>query len=234
MTTPHNEQQKSYFSGRALPRMTIDLAETPYVQRHVGKVLACAAIQPDERILDLGGGPGKYTAAIAALGHDIEGLDLTPALIDEFRRELPDITAYVGDAALPPSELLGRFDVALGFFFLHHVEDLVPILTGTKSTLREGGRALFLEPNPLFLGYYFQVALTSGMSWKSEKGILRMRPRVLEEAGRQAGFTTISQSVFGAMPPRIANRHWGQVIERGFEALPGWKAVGAFRMFLLE
>jgi len=231
MTDRHNEHQKEYFSERSLPRMRASLSGTPYVRRHVEEVMRIAVASKGDRVIDLGCGLGKYTAAIHELGFAVEGLDLTPALIDQFRLDLPQIPAHVGDAASPPEELHGRFDLAVGFFFMHHVADLAPILEGARTLLGPGGRAVFLEPNPLFLGYYLQVTFTRGMTWRGERGILRMRPRAFEEAGRAAGFTSFGHRAFGVMPPAVANRRWGRSVERAIERVPGWQRVGAFRLF---
>lgn len=234
MTDTHNEHQREYFSDRSLPRMQANLSATPYVQRHVREVVAAAGLSADETVIDLGCGPGKYTAAIADLGYRVEGLDLTPRLIEELRETLPGIPAHVGDVASPPSELQGRFDVAVGFFFMHHVADLTSILQGAITLLKPGGRAVFLEPNPLFLGYYLQVTFTPGMTWRGEKGILRMRPGLFERSAREAGFTSFENRSFGAMPPAIANHQWGQRVEGALESLPGWSKVGAFNLFSMS
>lgn len=234
MTGRHNEYQRRYYSTRPVPRMTADLAQTPYVRRHVAEVLAELGVESGGRVLDLGCGPGKYTIALAAEGLDVEGLDLTPALVEMLRETAPDIPVHLADAAELPDGLRGRFDAVTGFFFLHHLPALVPTLSSARAALRPGGRAVFLEPNPLFVGYYAQIALTPGMTWRGERGILNMTSRNLERAARSAGFDRFEQRVFGAAPPALANRSWGRRLESAFESLPGWGHVGAFRLVTLS
>lgn len=230
--TPHNEQQRQYFSGRALPRMDpVERSATPYTQRHVDAVLEAGGIGPDDDVLDVGCGPGKYTLALARAGVRVVGMDLTPALVDQLRRVAPEIPAHVGDLANPPAELVGDFDAVVGFFVLHHIADLAGALAGVASLLRPGGRAVFLEPNPRFPGYLAQVTLTPGMSWKGEAGIFRMRATKLAPLATAAGLADFRVSRFGAFPPALANRTWGRRLEETLERVPGWSSARAFQVF---
>ena len=234
MSDSHNAYQRRYYSERPLPRLSRDLAETPYVRRQVQEVASRLDLAPGASVLDVGCGLGKYTVALADFGIRVEGLDLTPGLIEDLQQRRPDIPSHVGDAATPPPELFGRFDAAVGFFFLHHVADLPSVIAGLRSILRPHGRMAFLEPNPYFPGYYVQIAFTRGMTWRGERGILHMRPSPIRRAADSAGMTLIEHGAFGAVPPALANRQWGQTIERRAEMLPMWDRVGAFRLSILE
>ncbi|MGD2060643.1 MAG: methyltransferase domain-containing protein [Acidimicrobiia bacterium] len=233
MTGRHNDYQREYYSTRSVPRMTADLVRTPYVQRHVTEVLSDLAVPEGAKVLDLGCGPGKYTIALAERGIDVEGLDLTPALVEMLRASAPEIPVHVADAAELPGELRGRFDAVTGFFFLHHLPALAPTLASARAALRPGGRAVFLEPNPLYVGYYFQIAFTPGMTWRGERGIVHMTVRNLHRSARSAGFDNFEERVFGAVPPPIANRVWGRRLEGVLESVPGWDRIGAFRLITL-
>jgi SAM-dependent methyltransferase len=201
----HNEQQISYFTGRDLPRMDpIRRADTLYTQRHLDAVVAAAAIRPGERVIDVGSGPGKYTVGLAARGFDVTGMDLTPALVEQLRDVAPAVTAVEGDLLDPPPELHGAFDVVAGFFVLHHLSDLDAAFAGTLRLTRPGGRVVFIEPNAYFPGFYVQVTLTPGMSWKGDKGIVHTcGPGSCAAPRRPLGCTT-------SRSPRSARsrRHW--------------------------
>ncbi len=230
MTSEHDDYQRLYYSERPLPRMTTDLASTPYVVRHVEEVMASLDLPGNSKVLDLGCGLGKYTAALADRGLQVTGLDLTPALVEQLRKVRPDIEVVLGDAAHPPEDLKGQFDAATGFFMLHHVADATAVLRGARSVLRPGGAAVFLEPNPIYLPYYLQITFTPGMTWRGERGILGMTERRLTASALQAGFEEVTVRAFGAMPPVLANRAWGRRVEGVIERLPGWSRVGAFRL----
>lgn len=233
--TPHNEGQRQYFSGRPLPRMDpVARSSTPYTLRHVHAVIDAAAIGPDDKVLDVGCGPGKYTIAMARLGIDVTGMDLTPGLVQRLGEVAPDVPAVVGDLAQPPAELLGRFDVVVGFFVLHHIEDLAGAFAGVSALLRSGGRFVALEPNPWFPGYLVQVTVTPGMSWQGERGIFNMRPRLLEPLAKTAGLGDFGVERFGAFPPALANKPWGRRVEAAIERVPGWSPAQAFQLFSMR
>lgn len=230
MTSSHDDYQRSYYTGRPLPRMTVDLAATPYVERHVDEVVAALGVEPGATVLDVGCGLGKYTANLADRGLRVTGLDLTPALVEGLRAARPDLEVIVGDAADPPAVLSGRFDAVTGFFVLHHVADVAAVFGGARRVLRPGGVAAFLEPNPLYLPFYLQIAFTPGMTWRGERGILGMTESGLSAAARRAGFVDVTVRAFGAAPPAVANRRWGRRVEGWMERIPGWGRVGAFRL----
>ena len=231
----HNERQRQYFSHRSSPRMDpTRRSSTPYTLRHVDAVVHGIGLGPGEEVLDVGCGPGKYTLALARRGVRVVGMDLTPLLVEQFREVAPDVPSHVGDLADPPPGLLGGFDAVVGFFVLHHISDLRSAFAGVRSLLRPGGRAAFIEPNPYFPGYYAQVTLTPGMSWKGEAGILRMRPPLLRGLAAGAGLADFRTHRFGAFPPALANRALGRRVEDLLERVPGWQAARAFNLFSMR
>jgi SAM-dependent methyltransferase len=234
MTKDHNDYQRIYYTDRKSPRITLERSDSPYVRRHVDEALRRLALPFGSSVLDVGCGLGKYTTLISDAGYRAEGIDLTPALVDEMRTRLPDLPVHVGDVADPPDLLHGRFDGITGFFFLHHVEDLTAVLAGTKRCLAPGGKAVFIEPNPAFPGYYIQIAITPGMTWRGEKGILNMRASALARSARAAGFEIFKETSFGAFPPLLANLRVGRKVETVIERIPGWHRVGAFRLITVQ
>ncbi len=225
----HNEEQIAYFTGRDLPRMDPRRrADTPYTQRQLDAVVAAGRIQPGQKVVDVGCGPGKYTVGLASRGFDATGLDLTPGLVETLREVAPEVTAVEGDLLDPPAELVGAFDAVTGFFMLHHLDDIDAAFVGAAKLAKPGGRVVFIEPNAYFPGFYVQVTLTPGMSWKGDKGIVHMRAGRLRRAATAAGLRDVEVTTFGAFPPALANRAWGRRVEAGLERVPGWGRAKAF------
>ncbi|HEY6492139.1 MAG TPA: class I SAM-dependent methyltransferase [Trebonia sp.] len=57
---------------------------------------------PGPRVLDLGAGTGKLTAALVTLGTEVIAVEPDPAMLAELRRELPTVRALPGKAEVIP------------------------------------------------------------------------------------------------------------------------------------
>lgn len=229
----HNLRQRSYFE-RGLKKTMIP-RDTPYLRRHVEEAVRLAGITPGDHILEVGCGMGRYTLLIAESGLRVSGMDLSPVLLDRlqaYNHGRYAIDVYCADLEAPPAEMVGRFDVVAGFFVLHHVHDLPRALRGVARFLKPGGRAVFVEPNPLNPLYYAQILFTPGMSWRAERGMLRMRPGIVEEWMDEAGFADFQVERFGFFPPFLANRSWARPVEAALERFGPWRRHLPFQLFL--
>jgi SAM-dependent methyltransferase len=233
----HNRRQRAYFEGA--PKRTMVPGDTRYLRRHVDEALAAAALPEGGRVLEIGCGMGRYTLLLARRGIRVEGLDLSPVLLERLQvyhvqgggAPLP---LHCADVTDPPPALAGRFDVVLGFFMLHHLDALDGCFAAVARLLRPGGRAVFLEPNPWNPLYYAQIALTPGMRWRAERGIARMRAPLVFEAFAAAGLVRPSLRRFGFLPPFAANRPTGARAEAVLERIPLWRPMLPFQVFRAE
>jgi len=214
----HNRRQREYFERTR--KATMIPGDTPYVRRHVDEMLRRVAPHPGERVLEVGCGMGRHALLMAARGIRLEGLELSPVLLDQFRLANGgryDIPLHCADMLHPPQHLEGRFDVVVGFFTLHHLPDLGAGMRAVARILTPGGRAAFIEPNPVNPLYYLQILFTPNMRWREERGILQMRSAVMGPAMRQAGLEPSPPERFGFFPPAVANRPWGAQLEAVLE-----------------
>ncbi|WP_150118467.1 class I SAM-dependent methyltransferase [Actinomyces radicidentis] len=127
-------------------------------------------------VVDLGCGPGHWTAYLDALGAKASGVDPSQALIGIARAEHPNVGFAVGTAAdVPPGGAAG----VLAWYSLIHVppERLGEELAAVRRLLRPGGR--------LLAGFFagdavapFDHAVTTAWTWTPEWITER-----LEEAG---------------------------------------------------
>lgn len=210
----HNEFQRNYFE-RAKHR-TLNRAGSPYLRRHVERIVSFAGIEPGMRVLEVGCGPGRYTFLLAERGVRVEGLDLSPQLLTQLNAANAgryDIPTHGFDLAASPPEMFGQYDAVIGFFVLHHVHQLDACFEAAANLVKPGGSVAFLEPNPLNPLYYVQITLTPEMSWRGEKGIFKMRPNLLLSSMEHAGLAELSWKRFGFFPPFLTNLPFGPPLE---------------------
>ncbi len=207
---------------------------SPYLQRQVDEALRFGGVSSQDRVLEVGCGMGRYTIILAQRGLRVEGLDLSPVLLERLRGfdgGRFNIPLHCADVARHPAELDGQFDVVMCFFTLHHLPDLPLCFEAMARLVRPGGRLVFLEPNPANPLYYAQILLTPGMTWRGDGGIVRMRPSLVLRAMKSAGLSGLAMSRFGFFPPFLANRPWGRRLERWLEAVPAWQGFLPFQLF---
>lgn len=230
--TDHNEGQRRYFEERPLPRMVP--VRSPYLLRQVEELVRFARLAPGDRVLEIGSGMGRYTLLLAEKGLSLEGMDLSPVLLERLRTydggQHP-IPLHAFDVAEPPADLKGHFDAVIGFFTLHHLHDLKACYRGMADLLAPGGRVAFLEPNALNPLYYLQITFTPGMTWKGDKGMLEMRRGPVFRAMKSAGFTELTLERFGFFPPFLSNRRAGRKLEELLERIPLLRPVLPFQLF---
>lgn len=94
--------------------------------------------QPGEYVLDLGCGTGHLTAAIAARGAVAVGMDADAAMVEQARRNHPDLEFVQGDAA--DFSMPGRFDAVFSHAVLHWVPQPAWAAANVYRALRPGGR----------------------------------------------------------------------------------------------
>jgi trans-aconitate methyltransferase/GNAT superfamily N-acetyltransferase len=91
-----------------------------------------------ERILDLGSGTGQLTAQIAASGAEVIGLDQSPAMVTEARRQHPPLRFDLGEAE--DFEYPEPFDAVFSNAVLHWIKEPLKAVRCIEQALKPGGR----------------------------------------------------------------------------------------------
>jgi SAM-dependent methyltransferase len=185
-----------------------------YAARLAGALAAGAGLRPEDRVLEVGAGFGRFTFALLERCAEVVALDLSQRALAtlEAARDARGIaprrcvTRCADVSTLDPGPGDERFARIAGFFILHHLPDPADAIRRLAGLLAPGGVMAFVEPNrrnPLFLA---QVACCADMSWAEEKGMFRLSARRVESAFDAAGLEPAPTRRFGFFPPQVVNR----------------------------
>lgn len=103
-------------------------------------------------VLDVGCGTGSLSVLLASLGHEVTGVDLSPAMITQAQAKAAAsecrIDFRIMDAAVPPLAPR-RFDVIVCRHLLWALPEPIQVLQQWAGLLEPGGRLILIE------GYWY-------------------------------------------------------------------------------
>lgn len=132
------------------------LRQQPVAHDEARVVAELLELEPGASVLDLGCGTGRHSVALAELGYQVTGLDLSATLLGQARQAGQEADVEVSWLERDMRELadLGPFDACVSLFtafgFFGDTEDQ-EVLFQLTAALRPGGRLLLDLTN--FLGY---------------------------------------------------------------------------------
>ena len=156
-------------------------------------------LKPGLRLLDVGCGPGTITADLAQrLGASrVCGIDASADIVDDARREYPDIEFTVGDVNHLPFDD-ASWDIVHAHQLLQHVSDPVAALKEMRRVVRPGGIVAARDSDyatftwhphddrlTRWLALYQEIALANGgepnagrrlFSWAQAAGFSEVQP----------------------------------------------------------
>lgn len=111
------------------------------------KYLNSLTFRGDEKVLDIGCGNGKITAQIAMLVPNgrVIGIDISPKMIAQAKQDYPNVPnlEFLQKSA-EDFHFPDRFDLIVSFNALHWVDNHQKVLENVNTSLKKGGRFLFL------------------------------------------------------------------------------------------
>ncbi len=106
-------------------------------------------LRPDDVVLDLAGGAGHLSRALAPRAARFVVLDLTPEQLEvgraaAARERIDNIEFVAGDAAATPFAD-GHFDLVVNRFALHHMSDPAAVVAEAGRVCRAGGAVALID-----------------------------------------------------------------------------------------
>lgn len=181
---------------------------------------------PPTRALDAACGTGRHTARLSALGHDTEGVDLTPEMLARARVAAPAATFAEGDVrALPAPD--GRFDVAVCALALAHLPSIGDAVGELARVLAPGGRLVITVTHPTLVALGWHAAFTDA---DGRRGFIREHAHGHGDYLR--AFRAAGLRVLDCVEPRLRaadvahlRRAFGRIPEATAQAYVGLPAV---------
>ena len=134
------------------------------------------AIQPGERVLDAGCGPGRWTAELATAGARVTGIDIHAPLLEQARIACPEAEYHAADLLTwTPTE---PFDAIYAFATLHWVLPPDKAAGALFGMLRPAGR---------FAAAFGGLSETA----RGLEGCYQPVPREYERVLKRAGFAIL-------------------------------------------
>ncbi|HEY3311654.1 MAG TPA: class I SAM-dependent methyltransferase [Anaerolineales bacterium] len=147
------------------------------IKKHVSWIHHHLLKKQPGRILDLGCGPGLYTARLAKLGHTCTGIDFAPASIEYALKNAPAGCTYrLGD--IRKEDLGGDYDLVIfifGALNLMQRKDARLLLAKTYRALKPGG-ILLLEVSSF--DAVDEIGNQPAMWYSAESGLFSNKPHV--------------------------------------------------------
>lgn len=120
--------------------------ERVYFEFEINKRYIDRYIKPGDRVLDAGGGPGRYSLHLASRGADVTLLDLSPENVLFAKKKAEEqglsIETVCGDARFLDEKVKGMFDAILLMGPLYHLtaeRDRVRAVQACLNKLKPGG-----------------------------------------------------------------------------------------------
>jgi SAM-dependent methyltransferase len=159
-------------AGYAIWASSYDDPDNPILALEQPAVWGLIDRLPPRRALDAACGTGRHAGRLVALGHEVEGVDLTPEMLANARVNVPNACFREADLRSIPSDD-GAFDLVVCGLALAHLPELDDAVTELSRVLASGGRLIVSVLHPFLAALGWQAPFTGS---DGRRGFVREHP----------------------------------------------------------
>lgn len=219
---PHNLVQQEYWDSVAADYKIINENNWPFPAIREKKLFfEFAGFKPGDKILEIGCGTGRYTLSLLRMGCKVYATDISGESIKILRKTAEEQNLSENLIAEKNAfedreecrKFFNQFDYVVFISVIAHLDPYKRknILMNVVNSLKEAGKIVALEPNPLNPLYYCvylwrALADIKGRNrWYTEKGFLKNNVFRLKALFRAMGLQKIEVKRYAWFPSRFGN-----------------------------
>ncbi len=119
------------------------------------KVMRFLCVEPQKTYLDIGCGSGNYTGALSNFGFNIDGIDISPEMLNKAKIKHPNINWYEGNAKRLPFQS-NSYDGAICILATHHIKDITIAFKEAFRVISHGQFVIFTATPKQCDGYWLR------------------------------------------------------------------------------
>ena len=106
-------------------------------------------VETVDSLLEVGCGPGTWTALLAEKARQVTAIDLSPGMLEQARRAVPFARVEFINADAASFETDRQYDVAVSVRVLEYIPEWRAVVGKLGRLVRPGGRAVLITKTPL-------------------------------------------------------------------------------------
>lgn len=225
--------QKKHFDKEASSYSLMYGVDTPFQSVITQRFLDFARVRANQNVLDIGCGFGRTTIPLLKAGCRVTGLDISKPTLEALGKKIRKMR--LGKRFMPlllPAEEIPfqkKFHLIIGRGILHHLKDPAPVLSKVYKALLPGGRAVFMDPNPLQPAWILFTTFHPTLLWSVEKHTLRGTPSKSCSMLKAAGFIKTKHAFLGIVPPPLLGKiRFCSKLEKSMTSIPGLRMLALY------
>lgn len=178
------------------------------------KIIERLDLTKKRNIIELGAGIGRYSLALAKMGHTVTAVDVSAESLELLRRQAQknrltkNITLLCNDFSHVVFEK--RYDIALCISTYHVLSETeqgrIAIFANFLTSLKSGGTLLLIEPNPFNPLLYFFYLFYPGVQRRNILSFLTSSPLRLKRVLSNLEMTDFDIRYVGFLPLRFMRK----------------------------